>query len=53
MEFFIIVFAYIIWTIMNGFIALEKNRSIAGMIVLSIFCSPLAAYLYLLAVPVK
>ena len=42
---------WIVWTVMNAMVASEKGRSVGGVVVASIFLSPLTAYLYLLAVP--
>jgi len=47
------VIVWLIGIVLNGMIAAEKNRSVAGVVVTSIFLSPFTAYLYLLAVPVK
>lgn len=52
MEFILFVF-YIAWIVVNIMIASEKHRDIAGVVIGSIFLSPLTIYLYLLAVPVK
>ena len=52
MGFALFVF-YIAWIVVNIMIASEKHRDIAGVVIGSIFLSPLTIYLYLLAVPVK
>ena len=44
---------WIVGIVVNAMIAGEKNRSVGGVIVASIFLSPVVSYLYLLAVPVK
>ncbi len=50
---FLLFLWWIIGTVVNAMIASEKNRSVGGAIVTSIFFSPLVSYLYLLAVPAK
>lgn len=52
MELVLFVF-YVAWIVVNVMITSEKHRSIAGVVIGSIFLSPLTIYLYLLAVPVK
>lgn len=44
---------YVAWIVVNIMIAIEKHRDVGGVVVGSIFLSPLTIYLYLLAVPVK
>ena len=50
---FIMFVFYVAWIVVNIMIASEKHRDIAGVVVGSIFLSPITIYLYLLAVPVK
>jgi len=45
------VISWIVWTVINAMVAGAKNRSIGLAILVSILCSPLTSYLYLLAVP--
>lgn len=52
MELMFIIF-YVAWIIVNVMIASEKHRDMTGVVIGSIFLSPLTIYLYLLAVPVK
>lgn len=50
---FIMFVFYVAWIVVNIMIASEKRRDITGVVVGSIFLSPITIYLYLLAVPVK
>ena len=52
-QWFYFILVYTIWTIINAKVAKNKNRDVAEAIIVSIFCSPLASYLYLLASPVR
>ncbi len=47
----IVVFGWIAGTIVNGMVAEEKGRSVGWAIAVSLLCSPLTSYMYLLAVP--
>ncbi len=42
---------WIVWSVVNGFIAEEKCRSVGLSIVFSLVFSPVIIYAYLLAVP--
>jgi len=46
-----IPFFWITFTVVNGMVASAKNRNVLGVVLTSIFLSPLTAYLYILAVP--
>lgn len=50
---FVLFVFYVAWIVVNIMIASEKHRDITGVVIGSIFLSPLTIYLYLLAVPVK
>lgn len=50
---FVLFVFYVAWIVVNIMIASEKHRDVAGVVIGSIFLSPLTIYLYLLAVPVK
>lgn len=50
---FVLFVFYVAWIVVNIMIASEKHRDIAGVVIGSIFLSPLIIYLYLLAVPVQ
>lgn len=50
---FIMFVFYVAWIVVNIMIASEKHRDITGVVVGSIFLSPITIYLYLLAVPAK
>ncbi len=50
---FIMFIFYVAWIVVNIMIASEKHRDITGVVVGSIFLSPITIYLYLLAVPAK
>ncbi len=50
---FVLFVFYVAWIVVNIMIASEKHRDITGVVIGSIFLSPLTIYLYLLAVPVQ
>ena len=47
----VLFLGWIAWSIINAQVAKEKGRSAGGILVLSIFLSPLLGYSYILAVP--
>ena len=46
-----VVVIWLAWSIMNGWIAREKNRNVTGVVAASLLLSPLLVWCYLLAVP--
>ena len=46
-----IFLGWILFTILNAFIAKQKGRNVTNALLVSIFLSPITSYLYLLAVP--
>jgi len=46
-----VLLGWIIWSIVNALIAVEKGRSGGGIFAMSLFISPMLGYLYILAVP--
>ncbi|HVO10774.1 MAG TPA: hypothetical protein VMX54_08515 [Vicinamibacteria bacterium] len=53
MGWFSIAYFVIAWAVLNGLVASEKGRQAGAAVALSIVCTPMLVYLYLLAVPSK
>jgi len=51
MDSFLLLFLWVGWVVVNGFVAASKYRGVAACVIASIFCSPLLIYLFLLAAP--
>jgi len=52
-EAFLAVFFWVGMAAVNGLLATEKKKSVTAIVLTSLFLTPVFAYLYLLAAPVK
>lgn len=48
-----LLIGWAVWTALNYFVARTKNFDVGGVILASVFLSPLLTYLYIAAVPAK
>ncbi|MDR3048714.1 MAG: hypothetical protein LBV16_02585 [Elusimicrobiota bacterium] len=47
------VFSWIVWTVIDAMIARQKGRSVFLTLLAALFFTPIAPYIYLIAVPSK